>query len=192
MIISIVGLSGSGKSFIAKTLKEYNERIVHVDIDKIGHSSHENPIVKQNLVSSFGEEILTNGNIDRKKLGSIVFNSKEAMKKLEDITWAFMEEELDTIIVNNKNKIILLDWLLLQRTKFFFQSDLRILVTAPLEIRMQRAITRDNITKEKFLERESSAPNIDETQFEYIINNIDLKETQERVKLLYDKSIIHR
>ena len=114
------------------------------------------------------------------------------MQQINDITWSFMEQQIDQIIINNPNKIILLDWLLLPRTKFFYQSDLRILVTAPLEVRMARAIIRDGITKEKFLERESSAPEIDETQFEYIINNVNLLETQERVKSIYDKSIIHR
>ena len=192
MIISIVGLSGSGKSFIAKTLQEYNNRILHVDIDKIGHSSHHDPLVKQKLINYFGESILTEGNIDRKKLGKIVFNSQEAMIKLEEITWSFMEQEIDKIIADNKSKIILLDWLLLPRTKFFYQSDLRILITAPQEIRMERAIKRDGITKEKFLERESSAPQINEDEFEYIINNVELKQTQERVKYIYDKSFIHR
>lgn len=192
MIISIVGLSGSGKSFISKTLESYNSHIMHIDIDKIGHSSHHDPIVKQKLISSFGNNILTEGNIDRKKLGGIVFNSSEAMKQLEKITWSYMEQEIDKIITNNKDKIILLDWLLLPKTKFFYQSDLRILVTAPQEIRMKRAVKRDGITKEKFLEREASAPEIDNTQFEYIINNVDLKDTQERVKTIYDKSFIHR
>ena len=101
-------------------------------------------------------------------------------------------QEIDRIIEENKNRIILLDWLLLPKTKFFFQSDFRILVKAPLDIRMERSTKRDNITKQKFLERELSAPNIDESQFEYIIENIDLEQTQERVKNIYDKSIIHR
>ena len=139
MIISIVGLSGSGKSIIAKTLENYSTHIIHQD-----------PQVKQQLIETFGNEILTNKEIDRKKLGRIVFSSKEAMSKLEDITWSFMEKEIDKIIKENKNKIILLDWLLLPRTKYFYESDFRILVKAPLEVRMQRAIKRDNITPEKF------------------------------------------
>lgn len=192
MIISIVGLSGSGKSYIAKLLTEYNNRVIHVDIDKIGHNSHKDPIIKQKLIDTFGLNIVENNEINRKKLGEIVFNSESAMKKLETITWAHMESIIDSIITNNQDKIILLDWLLLPKTKFFAQSDLRILVTAPQELRMQRAIKRDSITKEKFFEREAAAPLIEESQFEYIINNINLQDTQERVKSLYDKSIIHR
>lgn len=94
MIISIVGLSGSGKSFIALTLQRYNSKIMHVDIDKIGHSTHHDPIVKQKLVKNFGIEILTNGEIDRKKLGKIVFSSKQAMSQLEDITCSFMKQQI--------------------------------------------------------------------------------------------------
>ncbi len=192
MIISIVGLSGSGKSIIARTLESYSPHIIHVDIDKIGHSSHHDQLVKQQLVNTFGIDILTDNNIDRKKLGKIVFNSKEAMEQLEEITWSFMEQQIDKIIKGNPNKIILLDWLLLPKTRFFYESDIRLLVTAPLETRMERAIKRDGITKEKFLEREAAAPIIDETKFEYIISNVDLQQTQERVKTIYDKSIIHR
>lgn len=192
MIISLVGLSGSGKSFIANLLKEYNKKIIHIDIDKIGHSSHHNPLVKENLIKTFGTKIITNGEIDRKKLSDIVFNSKESMLTLEEITWSFMAKQIDNIISLNKDKIIILDWILLPRTKFFYQSDFRILITAPFKTRMERTISRDNITTEQFLKRESSAPKIDESQFEYIIENIELEETKERLKLIYDKSIIHR
>lgn len=165
---------------------------MHVDIDKIGHSSHQDPTVKQKLINIFGIDILTDGIIDRKKLGKIVFNSTKAMQQLEIITWTFMEQQIDDIINANQDKIILLDWLLLPKTKYFYQSDIRLLVKAPIEIRMERAIKRDGITKEKFIERESAAPSIDETQFEYIINNINIEQTKERVKAIYDKSFIHR
>lgn len=47
MIISIVWLSGSGKSIIVKTLEKYNPHIIH--IDKIGHLSHQAPQIKQQL-----------------------------------------------------------------------------------------------------------------------------------------------
>ena len=54
-------------------------------------------IVKQKLVDTFGKEILTNNTIDRKKLGKIVFSSKDDMKKLESI--AHNLGVLNTIIV---------------------------------------------------------------------------------------------
>lgn len=192
MLISSVGLSASGKSYISTLLKNYNKRIEHLDIDKIGHQALLDPKIKKSLVTNFGTSILEDNNIVRSRLSAIVFNSKEAMDVLTELTWQYMEHVIDEFISTHKNSIILLDWLLLPKTKYFAQSDLRVLITAPLEMRMQRAIARDGITEEKFLSREANAPTIDESQFEYVINNVDFEYTKKKVDEIYDKSIIHR
>lgn len=192
MLISLVGLSGSGKGFIAKMLTEYSNKIVHLDIDRIGHKSHQDEQVKQSLVETFGPEILKDNEINRRALASIVFSSPDQMHKLEDITWSFMEKEIDEFIETHPNQIIILDWLLLPKTKYFKASDLRILITASQETRLNRVISRDGITAEKFFERESAAPPLNEDEFDHIIINEDITKTKEEVSLIYDKSIIHR
>lgn len=192
MLISLVGLSSSGKSYISNLLKNYNQRIEHLDIDKIGHQALLDSNIKRKLVNHFGPNILEDNQIVRARLSEIVFNSKEAMAILTELTWQYMEQVIDNFISTHQNSIIILDWLLLPKTKYFAQSDLRVLVTAPFEVRMQRAIKRDGITKEKFLSREANAPTIDESKFEYIINNVDLEYTKKKVDEIYDKSIIHR
>lgn len=192
MLISLVGLSGSGKTHISNILTSYNSKIIHLDIDKIGHSIYNNQEVINNLLKEFGPSVITKNKVNRKELGNIVFTSPESMKVLEQITWSEMEKQIDTFIQNNPNKIIILDWLLIPKTKYFFKSDLRILVTAPYETRMNRAIKRDGITEEDFKKRDNAAPTINKENFNYIIENIDLQKTEEEVKLIYDKSIIHR
>lgn len=192
MLISIVGKSGSGKSHISTILASYIPNSLHIDLDNISHQILENPLVKQNLVSTFGKNIMIENKINRKELGKIVFNSTKKMQQLTDITWNKMENVIDQIIENNSNKIIILDWLLLPKTKYFELSSLKILVDAPLEIRMERAMKRDNISSKKFLEREQAAMNFQNYKFDYIINNINLVQTQKKVKKIYDKSIISR
>ena len=59
MLISLVGLSASGKSYISTLLKNYNKRIEHLDIDKIGHQALLDPEIKKSLVTNFGYAILT-------------------------------------------------------------------------------------------------------------------------------------
>lgn len=181
MIICICGKSGSGKSTIAKIIQQERPNSIHIDIDKIGHKSHSDETVKQKLINTFGDSILTNENIDRKKLGKIVFSNKEEMKNLEDITWNYMEQQIDKIINNNKDKIIILDWLLLPRTKYFNNSDLRILVDIPYEIRKQRVLLRDNITEDKFDLRESSSIEYDESKFEYVVKDNNINEIKKKV-----------
>lgn len=175
MIICVCGKSGSGKSTVAKLIQEERPNSIHIDIDKIGHKSHADEKIKQELINIFSEVILTNNNIDRKKLGKIVFSNKEEMKKLENITWNYMEQEIDKILINNNDKIIILDWLLLPKTKYFETSDLRILVDIPYEIRKQRVLKRDSITEEQFELREKNTIEYDKNEFEYILeeNNID-------------------
>ncbi len=192
MIISIVGLSNSGKGYISNYLKELNPNILHIDIDKIGHSIYENSVVLEEMINAFGNQIITEGKIDRHKLSKIVFNSSQAMQKLEDITWKYMEQEIDRIINDNPNRIILLDWQLLPKTKYFKKSSLKILVTASYKTRLYRAMSRDNITEDKFKERESASLSFNTEDFDYVIQNEELKETKKKVMMIYDKSIIHR
>lgn len=192
MFISIVGLSGSGKSSVANLICLKNKNIVHLDIDKVGHQSLLDPVIKKKLVSTFGLSIIEKNEINRKKLSHIVFSSPEVMNKLTEITWNYMEEYIDNFIKKNQNKIIILDWILLPKTKYFKESNLRILVTAPSEIRIKRVLKRDNLTKEQFNLRDNSKPPINQSDYNYIINNINLNDTKKKVDELYDKSIIHR
>ena len=190
MLISIVGKSGSGKSYIAEHLTNYITNSLHIDIDDISHKVLEKPSVKQKLIDIFGKSIIVGNEIDREKLGKIVFNSTKQMQKLTDITWNDMENYIDQILDRNPDKIIILDWLLLPKTKYFESSNLKILVDAPLEIRMERAIKRDNISSEKFLEREQATLEFKKYKFDCVINNCDITKTKEKVKHIYDKSII--
>lgn len=190
MLISIVGKSGSGKSTITKKLVEINPKIKYLDIDKIGHNVNDLPEVQAQLITAFGKNILNKGQINRKILGSIVFNNKEAMQILTEITWPVMEQIIDTYLKNNKDKIIILDWLLLPKTKYLEDSDFKILVKAPLEIRLERTIKRDNITKEKFLEREKASIDFNEEDFDYVIENTGNIERE--VRKVYEKNIISR
>lgn len=181
MIICVCGKSGSGKSTFAKLIQEEKPNSIHVDIDKIGHQSHNDETVKQELITTFGEVILTNNNIDRKKLGKIVFSDKLEMKKLEYITWNYMEQEIDKIIDNNRDKTIILDWLLLPNTKYFDISDLRILVNTPYSVRKERVLKRDNITEEQFELREKNTIEYNKNKFEYVFENNDIKDIKKKV-----------
>ena len=177
MIISICGKSGSGKSTLAKRIIEERKNVIHIDIDKIAHRVLTIPIVKQQLQEQF-KDVLTDNEVDRKKLGPIVFSSTKNMDILTQVTWPHMEQEIDRIISENKDKIIILDYLLLPKTKYFEQSDLKILLDIPKDIRKQRILKRDNITEDKFDLRDSSSIEYDKDEFDFIISsdNYDIKE----------------
>lgn len=196
MLISIVGKSGSGKSTVAKTLATYDERIFHIDVDKISHYVLTLPEVQERIRTDISYDCVLDNEVQRKTLGKIVFASPEEMQKLTDITWKEMERVIDEQIASHQDKIILLDYILLPKTKYFAQSDLRIWVDAPYEVRLDRVVKRsvatESITPEYFLQRDLSGIDYEEGQYDIVIKNINEQETKKEVKKIYEKSIISR
>ena len=185
MIIGICGKSGCGKSMLAKQIIELtNNRAIHLDIDKVGHRVLLLPEVKEDLVKAFGESVINGGIVDRKKLGAIVFASPEEMAKLTDITWKYMQIEIDKFIKYYKNRIIILDWLLLPKSKYFEMCDIKILLDIPYEVRKQRAMERDGITEEAFALRDQASLNYDLSDFEYIFTDNDEENVRKLVKII--------
>lgn len=189
MIITITGKSGSGKGFISNQIKSLNKKVVYLDIDKIGHESINDSKIKEKLCSKFNLKLI-DGKIDRKELGTIVFNDRDKMKQLSLLTYKYIEKKINCFINKNKDKIVILDWALIPKTKFFRNADVNILVDTPKKIRMERAIKRDNISKEKFEEREKAAMKYNKKEFDYIIKNTNTSKLMNEVNKLYEESII--
>lgn len=190
MLIGITGKSGSGKSTISKLFKGYDESIQIVEIDKIGHESHKDSCVKENLLKTFGEKIFNEDfSVNRKILSDIVFNDKEQMSKLCNITLEFMERKIDSLIASSD--ITILDYALLPKLKFFKMCDIKILVTSSYSTRSNRVMKRDNISSKKYDEIDSNSLDYIDDEFDYIIeNNFNIKQLRKAIGDIYENHII--
>lgn len=186
-LIGITGKTGTGKSTIATTLAQKLAG-QYVDIDKIGHQATSDPIIAKKLCNVFGNELLNeNGNIDRKKLGNIVFSDTDKMQILTDITWEYMEQELDRILLQ-KQQCFVFDWALLPKVKFWDMCDIKILVTSDDIIRKKRILERDHISEEYLEKRESATLNYSKLSFDFIFNNDYTKESMNTfAETIYNK-----
>ncbi len=182
MIIGICGKSGSGKSTLAREIVNTHEHAIHLDIDKIGHSVLAIEEVKEELVRCFGEVILWEHTIDRKKLGELVFSSRTKMRKLSDITWKYMQLEIDKFISEHQENIIILDWLLLPNTKYLSMCQVKILMDIPYEIRKERAMVRDCITESEFDLREQASIDFNRNDFDIVIKDNNQAKIRKMVK----------
>ena len=185
MIIGICGKSGSGKSTLSNQIIQLtNKEAIHLDIDKIGHSVLLLPEVKVELIKSFGESIIKENIVDRKKLGEIVFNSRNKMNRLSDVVWKYMQIEIDDFLEFNKDKIVILDWLLLPISKYFDMCDIKILLDIPYDVRKYRAIKRDSISEEAFDLREKASINFNKSIFDYVLKTNDKEIVKRLVNVL--------
>lgn len=185
MIIGICGKSGSGKSTLSRKIIELSSKnVVHLDIDEIGHKVLLLEEVKKEIINSFGTTLLEDDIVDRKKLGEIVFASRNEMNILSDITWKYMQIEIDNFINQNKKKIIILDWILLPITKYFKMCDIKILLDIPYELRKKRALIRDNISSNAFNLREKASIEFNHKDFDYIINSNNNEIIKRMVKMI--------
>ena len=191
MVICIVGKSGSGKSTISNMLEKYSKNIIKLDVDLLSHKTLEIDEVKNEILNKIGNVFDDNFNVDRKQLSKIVFNNHDKLSILNNISWKYMEIMIDNFLEENKDKIVIIDWLLSPLTKYFSKSDLKILVDADYNVRKNRVIKRDNIDDALFYKRELASIDLSKYKYDYIINNnYGIKESE--VEKIYDKSIIYR
>ena len=85
IVIGLTGGIGTGKSEVARILQGLGAALINAD--QVGHEAYKpHSEIWQEVVKAFGEEILQpNGEIDRKKLGSIVFSHPQQLVRLNQI-----------------------------------------------------------------------------------------------------------
>ena len=170
-IIGITGKSGSGKSTLTELLSKKMQRN-SVNIDKIGHKATSNQEIAKKLCAIFGNQILgEDGNIDRKKLGNIVFSSKEKMAILTDMTWDYMQVMMDDILEKETGDVIILEWALLPISKYWEKCDIKILMQSNDDERKNKVMQRDHISEEYFLKREEGCIDYAPYDFDFIFEN---------------------
>ena len=96
IVIGLTGGIGSGKSTIARYLGELGAKVI--DADTVGHEAFQpGTPAYQDVVEAFGDTILSQeGEIDRNKLGRIVFEDHQARERLNRIMWSRIWEMIET------------------------------------------------------------------------------------------------
>ena len=160
MIIGLTGRYCSGKNHIASLFEQHGCALV--DVDKLGHQVLAQ--ARESLISTFGNTILgEDGEVDRKKLGSIVFSNPERLHKLERIVHP---EMLKACLrsVSEKEKggaaAVVINAALLHRMKLDVHCDAVCFVSSPTLLRLVRAIRRDGATIRSFLRVERAQRDI--------------------------------
>lgn len=157
LILGITGGSGSGKSQVCKLLASMGADII--DADVIGHTVTDRADVLREIEVEFGSDMITeDGKLDRKKLGAVVFASKEALETLNVITHKKIFDEIEKRVNESRAEVIAIDAAVLKNTKLKNLCNFVISVVAPQNMRVKRIMQRDYLSEERALDRIKSQP----------------------------------
>lgn len=190
-IIGITGSSGTGKTTVSKILGEY-DYIEIIDCDKIAKEiAVPGNIYLETIKKEFGSEyFLVDGNLNRRMLAETIYNNKEKLEKLNNITFKYVVEEIlnqiNKIKEDKSIKIIAIDAPLLFESNLDKNCDYVISLVANEDIKIDRICKRDNINKEFAQKRLKiqKEDNFYTSKSDFIIENNDesnLKNTIEKI-----------
>ena len=178
-IIGLTGGIGSGKSTVAHYIA--SKGIPVYIADAAAKEIMEQPDVMAQIKQIFHQNVMTSeGKLDRKVIGQLVFTSPELLKKLNAIVHPLVKTHfIDWLQQHKTASFVIKEVAILFESGGNKECDKVILVTAPEAIRIQRTMLRDNTSQEAILNRIqnqlSDAEKIQKSDF--VISNIDIKET---------------
>ncbi len=183
MVVGITGNYCSGKNSACQVFAKHGYEVI--DVDKIGHEALE--ARQREVVAAFGEEVLKDGRIYRKKLGNIVFGNEEKKKKLESIVHPWMIRRVKSLTGKNEN--IVINAALLIEMCLFVLCDFVIGIDVEEKTALRRGISRDMIPPEEALKRLRAQIPLKEKIYyvdKIIENSGSLQEFREKIRETVD------
>ena len=137
-ILGVTGGTGSGKSTVCEYLKEKGAKIIDADIVAREIVMKGKPALFE-IEEAFGSDVLfSDGSLDRKKLGKIVFASSEKLNILNGITHKYIIEEIKNRVSESDENLVIIDAALLFETELFKLCHKTVAVTADKKEREKR------------------------------------------------------
>ena len=197
VIIGVTGNSGSGKGTVCTILQNMGGFCIDADqlaheVMEYGHSAY------TEISEMFGAGILaSDGSIDRRKLGDIVFHDPVKRKALEHIVHTHVKQKfrrLTDAALEKKTAFVVWDAPLLAEADMHKSCNLVLLVTAPFITKLKRITNRDGISEEQALLRLSNQPaddalyhklvaDIGETHVKIIENTGSINDLEDKIYL---------
>lgn len=195
LVIGLTGGIASGKSTVSDYLRQLGAVIV--DADKVGHEAYlPHTDAWREVVAAFGRQILgPDEQIDRPRLGQIVFSDPKAMARLNEITHpkirSMVAERLEALRRDGV-KVAVLEAAILIEASWSDLADQVWVTWAPEEMAIRRLMERSNLTEEQARARlASQMPPAEKIQYaDVIINNEGtFEQVREQVVALWQQCL---
>lgn len=193
IVIGLTGGIGTGKSEAARILEEIGAYII--DADRLGHSAYlPHSEIWEEVVKEFGDGVLLpDEEIDRKKLGSIVFNDPVQLAKLNEIMHPRMGKMVANLIEGVDAEVVVVEAALLLEAGWDALVDEVWCTAASEDIVIDRLKARNGLNKEEAQKRIKAQMSVDERKSRsqvMIENNGDLAQLTTVIEQIWENRVI--
>ena len=188
-VIALTGGIGSGKTYVASIFDKLAGIPCFYSDLEAKKIMNENDYVKKEMISILGPGSFINNKLNSEFLRNKIFSSQNKLKLINDLVHEKVRINFHKWLSSQNSKYILKETAILFEHKYHLDVDLSILVTAPVNIRIERIIKRDNINQnqiEKIIENQWD----DKKKIhlsDYFIENLNklstIKKVQELIKV---------
>jgi len=167
-IITVSGESGVGKSTfsrqIAGALGYY-----HIEVDKLISKIYQNKAFCKKIINAFGVSVLKGVEVDRKKVGQIVFASQSKQSVLTKISTPYIEKEIKSL--KKQHGKVIIDYKFAPLLKEFENSFKVLLTTSCTEKRLSYVASRDKLPDAYISKRDKNGLCYENYHFDAIIDH---------------------
>ena len=193
IVIGLTGGIGTGKSEVARILEEIGAYII--DADRLGHSAYlPHSEIWEEVVKEFGDGVLLpDEEIDRKKLGSIVFNDPVQLAKLNEIMHPRMGQMVANIIEGLDSEVVVVEAAMLLEAGWDALVDEEWCTGASEDVVIDRLKARNGLNKEEAQKRINAQMSVDERKSRsqvMIENNGDLAQLTTVIEQIWENRVI--
>lgn len=184
--VGLTGGIGSGKSKVAEFLRDRGVAIYDSDSRAKALMAGDEAL-REALIAEFGKECYTAEGLNRAWLAERVFNNEEELAKLNAIVHPAVMRDFAEWAEAQEGNYVVLESAILLEAGLEGHVDVVVAVMAPKELRLERAMLRDGVSREQIEERMRNQMSDEERtdRAKYAIVNIDLEELEEDVEQLH-------
>ena len=183
--IGITGGIGSGKSVVGQILEAMHFPVYYSDQQsKILVDT--DLVIREELIKLLGTEVYLDGKLNRPFLSHQLFSNDELRLKINQIIHPKVREAFTNWVSKQSSNLVFNEAAILFETGAYKSMDYNILVTAPLELKIERVLKRDNITINEIQDRISKQSSDEEKipLADFVIVNDEVKPLLKQVEAI--------
>lgn len=152
--IGITGGIGSGKSVVSRLLETMGVPVYISDLET-RRLMHTDAAIRRQLVALLGEEVYAGGRLNKPLLASYLFASQEQAARVNGIVHPCVKDDFRrwAAQMSAEHSVVGMESAILLEAGFAGEVDRIVMVYAPLEVRIARAVERDRSSRELIEQR---------------------------------------